>query len=127
MRTAPTPFRSLTRQPGRALLATVGPALSVCLAGCGGGGGSTADDGGSDADSADSGGIYGGSSGGDTTTSGGSGSGDVPEAVDSYLQGANGYDGTIVDATGEDAVTVTVGGGASPSTPLRCGSARARR
>lgn len=110
----------MARQTRRALLATAGSALTVGLAGCGGGEGSTADDGGSDGDGddADGGGVYGGSSSGDTTTSGGSGSGDVPEAVDSYLQGANGYDGTIVDATGEETVTVTVGGGGFAFDPV---------
>ncbi|MEF8886943.1 MAG: halocyanin domain-containing protein [Haloarculaceae archaeon] len=105
----------MARQTRRALLGTVGTTLAVGLAGCGGGGSN--DDGGT-TDGGSTGGIYGDSSGGGATESGGSGATDVPEAVDSYLQDANGYDGTIVDATGEDAVTVTVGGGGFAFDPV---------
>lgn len=109
----------MARQTRRTLLGAVGTMLAVGLAGCGGGG--SGDDGSTDGASTDgdsAGGIYGGSSGGGTTESDGSGPADVPEAVDTYLQDANGYDGTIVDATGEDAVTVTVGGGGFAFDPV---------
>ncbi len=33
-----------------------------------------------------------------------------PAAIDDFLADANGYDGTMVDATGQDSVTVSVGG-----------------
>ncbi|WP_276224428.1 halocyanin domain-containing protein [Haloarcula halophila] len=36
---------------------------------------------------------------------------EVPSAIDSFLSDANGYEGTIRDATGQDSVTVGVGGG----------------
>jgi len=117
----------MARQTRRALLGTVGTTLAVGLAGCGGSGdgGSTGDtptdgdsnDGGS-TEGGSTGGGYGGSSGSGTTESGGSGATDVPEAADRYLQDATGYDGTIVDATGEDAVTVTVGGGGFAFDPV---------
>lgn len=35
---------------------------------------------------------------------------DVPPAVDDFLVDANGYDGTLADATGRDDVSVAVGG-----------------
>ncbi|WP_254837948.1 halocyanin domain-containing protein [Natronomonas marina] len=41
----------------------------------------------------------------------GDGSSDVPQAIDDHLSGANGYDGTIADMTGESGVTVMVGAG----------------
>ncbi len=37
--------------------------------------------------------------------------GDVPQAIDDHLQGANGYDGAIADETGTSSVTVMVGAG----------------
>ena len=39
--------------------------------------------------------------------------GEVPGAIDDHLSGANGYDGSIVDATGESDVTVAVGAGSN--------------
>jgi len=49
-----------------------------------------------------------GSGGGD----GGGGGGDgVPGAIDDHLDGANEYDGSIDDHTGEDEVTIEVGAG----------------
>jgi halocyanin-like protein len=36
---------------------------------------------------------------------------EVPSAIDDFLADANGYDGSIADMTGQDEVTVTVGGG----------------
>lgn len=41
----------------------------------------------------------------------GDGSGDVPPAIDSYLSGANEYDGSITDMTGQESVAIDVGGG----------------
>ena len=49
----------------------------------------------------------GGSEGGD------GGSGDLPAEIDDYLSGANGYDGSLADHTGESEVTVEVGTGAN--------------
>jgi len=74
----------------RKFLAASGTALTIAVAGCSGGGdGGDGDDGGSDTRD------------------------DVPDAVDSYLNdnSANGYDGTMVDETGSDSVTVEVGTG----------------
>ncbi|MEZ3117369.1 halocyanin domain-containing protein [Halobaculum sp. MBLA0147] len=42
--------------------------------------------------------------------SGGGGGMEVPAEIDSFLADANGYDGSIQDATGQDSVTVAVGG-----------------
>lgn len=42
---------------------------------------------------------------------GGDGGNDVPQEIDDYLSDANEYDGSIADQTGEDEVTVDVGGG----------------
>lgn len=44
---------------------------------------------------------------------GGNGDGDsgVPAALDSFLSGANEYDGSIVDRTGQESVAVDVGAG----------------
>lgn len=42
---------------------------------------------------------------------GGGGGGDVPAEIDDYLSGANEYDGTLADHTGESEVTVDVGTG----------------
>ncbi|MFT4884553.1 MAG: halocyanin-like protein [Natronomonas sp.] len=49
----------------------------------------------------------------DTETEGGNGGGDtdVPQAIDDHLSDANLYEGTIADHTGEDEVTIAVGGG----------------
>lgn len=41
----------------------------------------------------------------------GGGGGDVPDEVDDYLSGANEYDGSLADKTGESQVTVEVGAG----------------
>lgn len=74
----------------RKFLAASGTALTIAVAGCSGGGdGGDGDDGGSDTRD------------------------DVPDAVDSYLSDndANGYDGTMVDETGNDSVTIEVGAG----------------
>ena len=37
--------------------------------------------------------------------------GDVPDEIDDYLSGANGYDGALEDRTGESRTTVEVGAG----------------
>ena len=76
-----------------------GSALAVGLAGCAGSE-PTAED-----EPADE-----GTNGGDTDADADQ---SVPEAVDSYLESndARGYDGTAVDATGQDTVTVSVGAG----------------
>ena len=47
-----------------------------------------------------------GSDGGD-----GDGGDDVPQAIDDHMDGANEYDGSVDDQTGEDEVTVEVGAG----------------
>lgn len=57
-----------------------------------------------------------GCTGGDQDTDDGAGGGggggaSVPAAIDSYLSEANGYDGSITDRTGQDSVTIDVGGG----------------
>jgi halocyanin-like protein len=53
-----------------------------------------------------------GNGNGDTETEGGNGGGgDVPQEIDDHLDGANLYEGSIEDHTGEDQVTVAVGGG----------------
>jgi len=39
--------------------------------------------------------------------------GDVPQEIDDHLSGANGYDGSTVDMTGESEVTVDVGAGSN--------------
>jgi halocyanin-like protein len=49
-----------------------------------------------------------GGDGGDGGDGGGNSGGDAPAAVDDFLSGANNYDG-VVDETGADEVTVTVG------------------
>ncbi|SDF61240.1 halocyanin domain-containing protein [Halorubrum xinjiangense] len=75
----------------RRYLAGTGAALTIgTLAGCSGGG-----DGGD------------GSDGGD----GGSAVDDVPSEIDEYLSDARMYEGTIMDLTGQDEVTVEVGAG----------------
>ena len=64
-------------------------AVSGVLAGCGGGGG-------------------------DNGNGGGDGDGDgVPSEVSSYLDGANNFDGSVVDETDTDSVTVMVGAGSA--------------
>ncbi|MGM0447114.1 MAG: halocyanin domain-containing protein [Methanobacteriota archaeon] len=78
----------------RRYLAGTGAALTIgTLAGCSGGG-----DGGDGGD---------GSDGGD----GGSAVDDVPSEIDEFLSDARMYEGTIMDLTGEDEVTVEVGTG----------------
>ena len=78
----------------RRYLAGTGAALTIgTLAGCSGGG-----DGGDGGD---------GSDGGD----GGNAVDDVPSEIDEYLSDARMYEGTIMDLTGEDEVTVEVGVG----------------
>ena len=78
----------------RRYLAGTGAALTIgTLAGCSGGG-----DGGDGGD---------GSDGGD----GGSAVDDVPSEIDEYLSDARMYEGTIMDLTGQDEVTVEVGAG----------------
>ena len=103
------------------MLAAAGTALTVGLAGCGGDGSSDGGDGG-DSTPTDDGSMD--ETPSETTTTetqtatateamdGASGSiTEVPDAIDSFLQDANGYDGTMVDATGQSSVTVAVGGG----------------
>ncbi|MEZ3164460.1 halocyanin domain-containing protein [Halorubrum sp. RMP-47] len=83
----------------RRYLAGTGAALTIgTLAGCSGGG-----DGGDGSDGGD------GMDGGD----GGAGEAvdDVPSEIDDYLSEARMYDGTIMDFTGQDEVTVEVGAG----------------
>src|SRR6056297_3185964 len=80
----------------RRYLAGTGAALTIgTLAGCSGGG-----DGGDGGDGSD------GSSGG-----GGAAVDDVPSEIDDYLSEARMYEGTIMDFTGQDEVTVEVGTG----------------
>ena len=80
----------------RRYLAGTGAALTIgTLAGCSGGG-----DGGDGSD---------GSDGGDG--GGGEAVDDVPSEIDDYLSEARMYEGTIVDFTGQDEVTVEVGAG----------------
>ncbi|WP_200530562.1 halocyanin domain-containing protein [Halorubrum sp. LN27] len=87
----------------RRYVAGTGAALTLgTLAGCSGGG-----DGGDGSDGSDGSDDSDGSDGG----SGGSGSDDVPSEIDDYLSDARLYEGTIMDYTGEDEVTVEVGGG----------------
>ena len=83
----------------RRYLAGTGAALTIgTLAGCSGGG-----DGGDGSDGSD----------GSDESDGGSGSTieDVPSAIDDYLSDASLYEGTMVDATGQDEVTIEVGAG----------------
>lgn len=47
------------------------------------------------------------------TGGGGGGGSTTPPEVDSYLAGADNYDGTVVDATGQDTVTIEVGAGSN--------------
>jgi halocyanin-like protein len=77
----------------RKLLLASGTALSVALAGCSGGGSDDDDD--------------------DNGTSGGVDVAGEYSAVDTYLNdnGANGYNGSGVDNTGQDSVTIEVGAG----------------
>jgi serine/threonine-protein kinase len=83
----------MTKQTDRrTFLAAAGAtAATVALAGCSGGG----DD--------------------DDDGNGGSGSADVPSEVDTYLSdnNAKNYDGSAVDETGSDSVSVTVGAGSA--------------
>jgi len=85
----------------RRLLVLSGIAGTTLLAGCSGGGGG---DGGGDGDTGGDGSDGDGSDGGD-------GDGNVPSEVDDYLSGAQNYDGSVSDATGEDNPTVDVGAG----------------
>ena len=79
----------------RRYLAGTGAALTIgTLAGCSGGG-----------DGSD------GSDGGDGSGGGGNAVEDVPSEIDEYLSDARMYDGTIMDFTGQDEVTVQVGAG----------------
>ncbi|EMA62922.1 halocyanin domain-containing protein [Halorubrum lipolyticum] len=79
----------------RRYVAGTGAALTLgTLAGCSGGG-----DGGD------------GSDGSDGSDGGGSPADDVPNEIDEYLSDARMYDGTIMDYTGQDEVTVAVGAG----------------
>jgi halocyanin-like protein len=74
----------------RRYLAGTGAALTIgTLAGCSGGG-----DGGDGSDG-----------------SSGSAAEDVPDEIDEYLSDARMYEGTIMDSTGQDEVTVQVGAG----------------
>ena len=90
--------------------------ITAGLAGCSGGDGDGGGDGGGgDADdqTTESGDSDTTESGDDQTTEGGEmdEGGDVPAAVDEYLSDANGYDGSVVDETGSESVTVDVGAG----------------
>ena len=77
----------------RRYLAGTGAALTIgTLAGCSGGG-----DGGDGSDGGDGG--------------GGEAVDDVPSEIDDYLSEARMYEGTIMDFTGQDEVTVEVGAG----------------
>ncbi|QKG91485.1 halocyanin domain-containing protein [Halorubrum sp. SS5] len=81
----------------RRYLAGTGAALTIgTLAGCSGGG-----DGGDGSDGGD---------GGDGS-GGGNAADDVPDEIDEYLSDARMYEGTIMDFTGQDEVTVQVGAG----------------
>ncbi|QLD84270.1 halocyanin domain-containing protein [Natronomonas halophila] len=51
-----------------------------------------------------------GNGNGDTPTPGGNG-GDVPQEIADHLDGANLYEGSVEDLTGQDEVTVNVGAG----------------
>ena len=86
----------------RRYVAGTGAALTLgTLAGCSGGG--DGGDGGS-----------GGEMDGDDGSDGGSGAAaldDVPSAIDEYLADARLYEGTVLDHTGKDEVTVSVGAG----------------
>ncbi|GAB3694508.1 cupredoxin domain-containing protein [Halorubrum pallidum] len=79
----------------RRYVAGTGAVLTLgTLAGCSGGGGDGGD--------------------GESGSDGGSGAealDDVPSAIDEYLSDARLYEGTILDYTGEDEVTVSVGAG----------------
>ena len=80
----------------RRYLAGTGAALTIgTLAGCSGGG-----DGGDGSDGGD-----GGDGGGGEAVD------DVPSEIDDYLSEARMYEGTIMDFTGQDEVTVEVGAG----------------
>jgi len=52
-----------------------------------------------------------GCSGNGNGTGNGNGGGDVPAAVEDHLGEANGYEGSIVDTTGTDSITIDVGAG----------------
>ena len=82
----------------RRYLAGTGAALTIgTLAGCSGGG--------------DGGDGSGGSDGSDGSGGGGNAADDVPGEIDDYLSDARMYEGTIMDFTGQDEVTVQVGAG----------------
>jgi halocyanin-like protein len=84
----------------RRYLAGTGAALTIgTLAGCSGGG-----------DGGDGGDGSGGSDGSDGS-GGGNAADDVPGEIDDYLSDARMYEGTIMDFTGQDEVTVQVGAG----------------
>ncbi len=82
----------------RRLLAGLGTAAAVSVAGCSGGESEDGGDGSepTETDTTDP-----------TTDDGGTADG-VPAAIDEFLADANGYDGEITDATGEDQVTVAL-------------------
>ncbi|ELZ35910.1 halocyanin domain protein [Halorubrum distributum JCM 9100] len=81
----------------RRYLAGTGAALTIgTLAGCSGGG-----DGGDGGDGSD----------GSDGSGGGNAAEDVPDEIDEYLSDARMYEGTIMDFTGQDEVTVEVGAG----------------
>ena len=77
-----------------AAASAVAPAVAGCTGGSGGNGNG---DGGDDDGNSDGG--------------NGGGGGDVPGEIDDYLSGANEYDGSLADHTGESEVSVEVGGG----------------
>jgi halocyanin-like protein len=80
--------------------------IAGAIAGCSGGGGGSG--GGDETDGGGGGGDE--TSGGDTTDSGnGGGGGGVPSAVSDYLSNDDSFGGSVVDETGSDSVTVTVG------------------
>lgn len=97
----------------RRLLAGLGAtATTVCLAGCTGGGGDGGGGSGSDGgDGGGGGGGDGGSSSDGDVDSGGDADVDAEarQRVEEFVGPAENFDGTIVDATGEDAVSVDVG------------------
>jgi halocyanin-like protein len=75
-------------------------AITPAIAGCSSGGNGNGN------------GNGGGNGNGDTPTDGGNGGGgDVPQEIADHLDGANLYEGSIEDLTGQDEVTVSVGGG----------------
>jgi serine/threonine-protein kinase len=76
----------------------VAPAVAGCTGGGNGNGNGNGDSGNGNGDGSGNG-------------NGGGGGGNVPSEIDDYLSGAQGYDGSIADHTGESEVTVDVGTG----------------